>query len=84
MTELLLMGCLSALGAFILICKMNLPMFVEYYWQTDLVFTILMTWIFFGTFSGMVTAVVAGIVFSCLLYVAKLVVRQNPEDYINE
>lgn len=70
--EILFMGVLSAVGIFILLWKINIHIFAEYHWQTDIAFTGFMTWIFFGTFSGMATAVVAGIVFSGLLYVARL------------
>ena len=69
-----MMGLLSALGAFILIWKINLYWFCRYHWQTDVVFAVLVTWLFFGTFSGMATAAVAGVVFSGLLLTAKLVI----------
>ena len=68
-----MMGFMSALGAFILIWKINLYWFVKYHWQTDLVFAGLVTWLFFGTFSGMATAAVAGVTFSGFLYIAKLI-----------
>ena len=68
-----MMGFLSALGAFFLIWRINLYWFCKYHWQTDLLFAIVITWLFFGTFSGMAAAAVAGVVFSVLLYVSKLV-----------
>jgi len=67
------MGFLSALGAFVLIWKINLYWFCKHHWQTDLLFAVLVTWLFFGTFSGMATAAVAGVVFSALLYAAKVI-----------
>ena len=67
-----MMGFLSALGVFILLWKINLGFFCRYHWQTDLMFAGLVTWLFFGTFSGMATAAVAGVTFSGFLYVAKL------------
>ena len=68
-----MMGFMSALGAFILIWKINLSWFCRYHWQTDLIFAVLITWLFFGTFSGMATAAVAGVTFSIFLYLAKLI-----------
>jgi hypothetical protein len=68
-----MMGFLSALGAFILVWKINLYLFCKYHWQTDLLFAVVVTWLFFGTFSGMATAAVAGVTFSVLLYMAKLI-----------
>lgn len=68
-----MMGFLSAVGFFILIWKINLGWFCKYHWQTDLVFAVLVVWLFFGTFSGMATAAVAGVTFSGLIYIAKLV-----------
>ena len=69
-----MMGFMAALGAFILLWKINLAWFCRYHWQTDLVFAVLITWLFFGTFSGMATAAVAGVTFSGFLYLAKLTV----------
>lgn len=68
-----MMGFLSALGFFILLWKINLDWFCRYHWQTDLVFAVLITWLFFGTFSGMATAAVAGVTFSIFLFAAKLI-----------
>lgn len=74
MHEIMLMGFFSAVGAFIILWKINLYFFCRYHWQTDLAFAALLTWLFFGTFSGMATAAVAGVIFSGLLYFAKLVI----------
>ena len=68
-----MIGFLSALGMFILIWKINLPWFCRYHWQIDIVFAVLVAWLFFGSFDGMATAAVAGVVFSGFLYLAKLV-----------
>jgi hypothetical protein len=68
-----MVGFLTALGAFILLWKINLIYFCQYHWQTDLLFAVLVAWLFFGTFSGMATAAVAGVVFSGMLYAAKLI-----------
>ena len=75
MYEVAMMGFLSALSAFILVYKINLKGFCKYYWQTDLIFVGLVTWLYFGTFTGMATAAVAGVVFSVMLYVGKVFTR---------
>lgn len=77
MSEIAFMGVMSALGAFILLWKIRLSWFCKYHWQTDIIFAILATWLFFGTFSGMATAAVAGVVFSGLLFVAKFVLENT-------
>jgi hypothetical protein len=73
MYEIAIMGFTSAVGAFILLWKINLEWFCKYHWQTDVLFAVIATWLFFGTFSGMATAAVAGVVFSVLLYAGKLI-----------
>jgi len=73
MSELITMGFLSAFGAFILVWKINLKWFCRFHWQTDLAFAALVTYLFFGTFSGMAAAAVAGVMFSGLLFIAKFV-----------
>jgi hypothetical protein len=66
--EILGMGFLTALGFYIIMCKINLPFFVKYQWQTDLIVSGTMTFIFFGTFTGMAVAIVAGIFLSLFLF----------------
>lgn len=73
MNEIIFMGFISALGAFILAMKISPYWFCKHHWQTDLVFAGLVTWMFFGTFSGMATAAVAGVMFSGLLFITKIV-----------
>jgi len=75
MTETIAFGFLSAVAFFILLAKVNLTFFARYHWQTDILFTALMSWLFFGTFSGMITAAVAGIFFSAFLFIARYVLR---------
>jgi hypothetical protein len=69
-----MLGFFSALGAFILIWKINLKWFCRFHWQTDVAFAVLVCWLYFGSFDGMATAAVAGVLFSGFLYVAKLTV----------
>lgn len=75
MYEIAMMGFLSALGALILAWKINIYWFCRYHWQVDVAFGATMCWLFFGTFSGMATAAVAGVMFSILLFFSKLVVE---------
>ena len=72
MYEIAMMGFLSALGLFILVWKINIHFFAKHHWQTDLAVFALITWLFFGTFSGMAAAAVAGVVFSVMLYIARI------------
>ena len=69
--DLMIWGALSALGIFILIWKVGLLWFIRMEALTDIAFTVLMIALFWGTFSGMVIAVAAGLVFSLLLFLAK-------------
>lgn len=75
MYEIAMMGSLSAVAALILVWKINIYWFCRYHWQTDVAFGALVTWLFFGTFSGVAAAAVAGVVFSILLFVSKIVVE---------
>jgi vacuolar-type H+-ATPase subunit I/STV1 len=77
MYEVAMLGFFAALGMFILIWKINLIWFCRYHWQTDLGFAGLVTWLFFGTFSGMATAAVAGVIFSGLLFMAKMFIEHT-------
>lgn len=75
MYEIAMVGFATALGIFILLWKINLEFFCKYHWQTDVVFACLTVWMMFGTFSGMATAAVAGILFSLMLYMSKLFIE---------
>ena len=70
--ELVPLGFLTALGFFILMWKINMDFFAKYHWQTDIAFTGIGTFLFYGTFSGMAVAVIAGIFLSIFLYIARL------------
>ena len=71
---LLLLGFGTALGIIILLWKINLDFFVKYQWQTDVVISLGLTALFFGTFQGMVTAIIAGIFISAFLYIAEKII----------
>ena len=71
--EAVLMGFLTAVAAFILMWKINLEFFAKYQWQTDVAVSLGLTVLFFGTFQGVMTAVIAGIFISIFLYTASKV-----------
>lgn len=66
---------LSALAFFILMWKVKLEFFAKYHWQTDIVVSALLMYLFAGTFSGMVTALVGGIFLSIFLFISRLVIQ---------
>ena len=68
-----MMGLMTAIAAIILCWKINIHLFCKHAWQTDLTVTAISAWLFYGTFSGMATAAVAGVVFSGLLYASQLI-----------
>jgi hypothetical protein len=73
--EILLLSFLLATGKFILICKF-LPLREVLYFEKwiDLFFTVVLPIAFFGTFSGMVTAVFSGLILSLYLATARWIV----------
>jgi len=73
--EILGISFLTALAFFILMFKINLEFFAKYHWQTDLIVSSGLTFLFFGTFAGMVTALVAGIFLSIFLYISRLIIK---------
>lgn len=73
--EIIGIAFLSALALFIIMFKINLEFFAKYHWQTDIIVSSGLTFLFFGTFSGMVTALIAGIFISIFLYVSRLIIK---------
>lgn len=68
--EVILLGFLTALGFCILLWKINLKFFAKYQWQTDLIISTALTFLFFGTQGGMLIAIIAGIFVSIFLYIS--------------
>ena len=71
--DLLIISFIAALGYLILLCKLFSPEFVartQVLW--DIVFTIGVPFLFLGTFSGMSTAFLAGVIFSGMTFVLSL------------
>lgn len=73
--EILILSFILATGKFILICKF-LPLREVLYFEKwiDLFFTIVLPMVFFGTFSGMVTAVFSGLILSLYLAIARITI----------
>lgn len=79
--ELIGIAFLSALAIFILMWKIDLPFFALYHWQSDLAVSAGLTFLFFGTFQGMVIALIAGIFMSIFLWIARGIIKpQLPEE----
>ncbi len=73
--EIIGIAFLSAIGLFILMIKINIEFFTLYHWQTDIIISSILMFLFYGTFSGMVTAMVAGIFISIFLYASRLIIK---------
>lgn len=71
--EILLMGFLTALACFIIMARINLEFFAKYHWQSDLGLSGLLAFLFFGSFSGMLTAAIAGLFLSIFLTITRRV-----------
>ena len=72
--EILLLGGLSAAAFIIIMVKTGKVFsFERFGWQTDVVISVILAAIFFGTFSGMIVALIAGIFISGFLFLVKLI-----------
>jgi hypothetical protein len=71
--DLLIVAFFAALGYLIILCKLFSPEFVsrtQVLW--DIAFTVGVPVLFLGTFSGMATAFLAGVIFSGMTFVLSL------------
>jgi len=75
MLETLGIGFLTALAFGIIMFKINLEFFAKYHWQADIIISAGLTFLFFGTFQGMVTALTAGIFISIFLYISRIIIQ---------
>lgn len=69
--ETLTMAFLVAMAFIIILIKIGLPKFLRFGWQTDVVVSGVIAMLFFGTMGGMLIGVIAGIIISLFLSVAK-------------
>jgi hypothetical protein len=77
--EIILIAFLLATGKFILICKfLPIRKVLRFDKYIDLFFTLVLPIAFYGTFSGMVTAVFSGLFLSLYLFIAKCTVGVEP------
>lgn len=72
---------LVALGIWILMLKIDIAFFAKYHWQSDVIVSAGLTFLFFGTFSGMVTALIAGIFISVFLYLSRVYLSKSNTSY---
>lgn len=82
--EILLLSFLLATGKFILICRF-LPLKQVLYFDKwiDLFFTVILPIAFYGTFSGMVTAIFSGLFLSVYLVIAKWCVGAEKPRWVS-
>jgi hypothetical protein len=74
MNSFIIPGAFTALGIFILVAKMPRRFrakLLGFDYLIDIAVTLTLMWAFFGTFSGMMAAIIGGINFSISLIVAK-------------
>lgn len=75
MLEILGISFLTAVAFFIIMCKIDLKFFAKYHWQTDIIISASLTFLFFGTFSGVVTALISGIFISIFLFISRMIIQ---------
>lgn len=82
--EIILLAFILSTTKFLLICKF-LPLRKVLYFDKyiDLFFTVVLPIMFYGTFSGMVTAVLSGLFLSLYLLIAKLIVGTEPPSWLS-
>ena len=70
-------GLLSALGLLFLIFKFGVRRIIAYDIPIDITVTAFLMYAFAGTFSGMIAAMVGGLIVSITLYVMKRTMRRE-------
>ena len=73
--EILILALLTAIGAYIIMWKINLALFAKFDWQVDVTLSGALLMLFAGSFAGAATAVLAGIFISLFLFITKVVLR---------
>ncbi len=77
---ILTVGLLTAIAIFILLMKMGIRNFTNHSILTDVIISGGLTIMFIGTFTGMATALTAGIFVSLMLWIAKLFNKKQPDE----
>lgn len=70
-------GVLSALGLLFLIFKFGIRRIITYDIPIDIAVTGLLMYAFAGTYSGMIAAMVGGLIVSIVLYILKRTMRRE-------
>jgi len=71
--EIILAGVVSASAMIFLLLKLDLKKVCGYDFFVDVGFTFLLTWMFAGTYSGMMAAIIGGSIVSVFLFFVKKV-----------
>ena len=71
MSTFLIVGGMMVIGVLIMMGRLNLRRFLGYPNLVDISFTLLMLWVFAGTFSGMVAGGFASLFMSVVLWVLR-------------
>jgi hypothetical protein len=78
--EILFLSFLCALSYIIILCKIFSLSFIartQVFW--DILFTLGVPFLFIGTFSGMSTAIITGVIFSMITFFLSLLVEDKPK-----
>lgn len=70
--DIITISFLTAIAIFILLMKLGIRKFTNHSVLTDVIVSGGLTILFIGTFTGMATALTAGIFISIMLYIAKM------------
>ena len=73
--EIIGLAFLTALAFFIIMTKIGIRKFLKYHWQSDVLISGILTFLFVGTFTGMTVGLIAGIFISFFLSIAKRIVE---------
>jgi hypothetical protein len=75
--EIFFMGILTGVAIIILLFKMGIGKFIRFGWQTDVILSAGLAFIFVGTMSGMMIGIIAGIVVSLFLSFMKKLTKSG-------
>lgn len=82
--EMLLAGIISASAMIFLLLKLNLKRVCGYDFFVDVGFTFLLTWLFSGTYSGMMAAIIGGAIVSIFLFFVKKINGYEKLQFIDK
>ena len=82
--EMLVAGTVSAFAMIFLLLKLDLQKVCGYDFFVDVGFTFLLTWLFSGTYSGMMAAIIGGAIVSIFLFFVKKINGYKKLQLINK